>query len=1092
MIDMRAPTVELFVREEGAAHGKSLVYDLLSMGSELGKGLRLSPPQSREVLELARQAAAVFEQRPGKEASEAAMEIMGEALFRLWFGDRWKEVSKDLPTEQDVVIEVVSDVPNVLALPWEMLRLPGQRHRVRRNSGTAQGAQRPAAPAPLRVLIAICSPAELPRLEWDGTEEGIIDSLQGLDLTFHICDQGRFDEIADSCGRLCPHVLHLVGHCGEMGFAFEDEQGRSDWRSAIELAGLLPLGSALLIQGRDFGGLSRLARDLISSQSRAVLAAGASLGEGEGRFLRELYGALSVGQSLEDALQSARPVLADDAGLAWAVPQLYGDGTRRLLDSSRRQEPAREIAVQLPLPGLSGGYAAPFLGRKRMVQRLAPSLREGPLRLLILTGPSGSGRSTLACRLVRGLGHRPLIAIQVPSSGKLLGAALFESCRHAFQSAGSVDLAGLAARMDDADLTLERRMAAAVQGINEGGFVLVVDGLMSGKEADPTLNTFFSLLKNELKEGRAIICADSLPLEAGRLGQSARSEWLGEISDSAFKRYILQDGDVSRRFRQGSLRSSLLQQITSTLGRNPVYLDLVRARLAKADTDDLDLRLKEIVLPADLRSRRVAQEKGFRELFLEEAFASLSVSEGRALARSSAFPVSAPAVELSAAAAFPEGETGRILAMAQSLGLAHPAASGWSVLNHRNFLLGKLEAEEKAEALSIAGEMLAKRRTFAAMLEADLSFALAGKTDLEQEIFRQLAGYLIRHGMQQDLDVLSEGRTDPQSIGMRAASLLQKGDLDAAALQLDAALEGFRKAADRAGEAAMLHNLGSVALRRGQSGQARERFRSAADLLESLGDRAGEASALHNLALAAIQDLEYATARESLEKSRRLLHDIGDRGGEAQSLQTMARIYLAEKQDQQARELLQQALALFQEGGDLEGEASTIDGLAALDIRQERWSEARDRLQKVLEILIRTGNDSGLSATWHNLATVQQQLGDRSQAQMSLRRALEIQRRSGDRAGEAASIFQLGIMAVWESKMQEGLRLLAMAAMILRSTGSPDLKQVEPMVENLAAQLKVTPEQFMNLVGQVVTAYRRDGGQKLIEEVFGPLKDGAD
>ena len=54
---------------------------------------------------------------------------------------------------------------------------------------------------------------------------------------------------------------------------------------------------------------------------------------------------------------------------------------------------------------------------------------------------------------------------------------------------------------------------------------------------------------------------------------------------------------------------------------------------------------------------------------------------------------------------------------------------------------------------------------------------------------------------------------------------------------------------------------------------------------------------------------------------------------------------------------------------------------------------------------------------------------------------------------EAGAFFQLGAVAVQQDKIQEGLRLMAIAAIILRSIKSDEVKNVEPLVERLAAQL---------------------------------------
>jgi hypothetical protein len=62
---------------------------------------------------------------------------------------------------------------------------------------------------------------------------------------------------------------------------------------------------------------------------------------------------------------------------------------------------------------------------------------------------------------------------------------------------------------------------------------------------------------------------------------------------------------------------------------------------------------------------------------------------------------------------------------------------------------------------------------------------------------------------------------------------------------------------------------------------------------------------------------------------------------------------------------------------------------------------------------------------------------------------------------------------------------MALAAIVLRSIKSDDVKNVEPLVERLAAQLSLTQEQFMVLVQEVLQSYARDRGWGLVERAWG-------
>ena len=50
---------------------------------------------------------------------------------------------------------------------------------------------------------------------------------------------------------------------------------------------------------------------------------------------------------------------------------------------------------------------------------------------------------------------------------------------------------------------------------------------------------------------------------------------------------------------------------------------------------------------------------------------------------------------------------------------------------------------------------------------------------------------------------------------------------------------------------------------------------------------------------------------------------------------------------------------------------------------------------------------------------------------------------------------------------------MALSAVVLRSISSEEVKNVEPVVERLASQLRYSQEQFLEMVREVVGAYGR-------------------
>jgi hypothetical protein len=97
---------------------------------------------------------------------------------------------------------------------------------------------------------------------------------------------------------------------------------------------------------------------------------------------------------------------------------------------------------------------------------------------------------------------------------------------------------------------------------------------------------------------------------------------------------------------------------------------------------------------------------------------------------------------------------------------------------------------------------------------------------------------------------------------------------------------------------------------------------------------------------------------------------------------------------------------------------------------------------------------------------------------------LEIRQQIGDRAGEAATFYQFGILAWKLGRSQEGLRLVALACIMLSSLGHADGKRGFEGLSDMASQLKYTQEQIEAIQEEAAEAYQKDRGQSLIEAAF--------
>jgi len=186
-----------------------------------------------------------------------------------------------------------------------------------------------------------------------------------------------------------------------------------------------------------------------------------------------------------------------------------------------------------------------------------------------------------------------------------------------------------------------------------------------------------------------------------------------------------------------------------------------------------------------------------------------------------------------------------------------------------------------------------------------------------------------------------------------------------------------------------------------------------------------------------------------------------------------------------ARQKLERSLELLQSSGDGRGAAFALFNLASLDLERGDFQNAAAEYARALPLFKEMEDRAGVAAIMHSQGLIQAQAGEKETAMNSFKEALAINQELGDRAAEAGSFFQLGALAVQQDHMAEGLRLMALAAVVLRSIKSDEVERVEPLVERLASQLNYSQEQFMVMVQEVLQGYARDRGRGLVEKASG-------
>ena len=1071
----------LSVSEMGSPPGSAFTFHVRLDDTVIASNRSLSVVQSRAVRELSVRYGQLFEKRRRPQLAREALAAIGAQLFEIWLGPSWPALSAKLGRGDTRTLVVASEQAAVLNLPWELLR-PGAGMGA--GAGEAIGADTSwsvrrvpwtdrlleaaagALPAgPLRVLYMVSAPQDQQELDFEREEELLLRAFAqvGRKVVFDSGDLGSFEELRERIDAFRPHIVHLTGHGMAQDatayFAFEDERGASDRRSAAEL-GQLFAGSGVQCAflsacqaGKAPGQavLDGLAQGLLAQGVPLVIGWAASIQDDVAtQVAGSFYNTVSSGQTTVDralvtARQTARRLCDPRGDPSWSLPVLYaGTAQAGVFDPTRSEPSPRPSLVVDALPSMLTGYTPHFLGRRRELQQLLPGLRAGELQTVVLTGLGGAGKSTLATRLARKLGADGWTLLAVSSSGEtpLSAGQLLQACGDAFLAAGQRDVHAM---LNDASLPIADRLRQVVTGLNRGRFVLVLDNFESNLDEgtrrilDAELAGFYRHLLGHLVGGsRVIITSRYLPADVTSLPPLVREWQLGEFREAAFLKFLLRDGVVEQRYRQGELPHDLLVRLHRGLGATPRFLGQIRTVLASLPAAELAGELDRIVLPSAAAEEQApgvlqaARDAYCERIFTERLYGRLPPQEQRMLSQAAVFGLPVPVEGLAAVAGATVVAVREASAQWRSLALVHADASGgrelWSVYGTlRAWLLApaRLSAEERRSAHLAAGDFLSELDRqdregdlgvswITCVLEARTQYLVAGALDKARAATARISGAYLRQGLYAELE-----RLHAELLGLEehADTLGWLGRAHVGRAQNAPARDYYQRVLDLAGEADKSQvgdawrGLASIDLNEGAYPAAREKFARALGVFRDIGNRVGEASIWHQLALIDVHKGDYPAAREKFERSLAIKED---RASEAASWHGLATIDLNEGAYPAAREKFARSLAVFQDTGNRAGESGAWHQLATIDLQEGDYGEARKKFAQSLAISQDTGNRAGESGAWHQLATTDLQEGDYSGARAKFARSLAIKQGIGDRFGEAATWHQLATIDLRE------------------------------------------------------------------------------
>lgn len=222
------------------------------------------------------------------------------------------------------------------------------------------------------------------------------------------------------------------------------------------------------------------------------------------------------------------------------------------------------------------------------------------------------------------------------------------------------------------------------------------------------------------------------------------------------------------------------------------------------------------------------------------------------------------------------------------------------------------------------------------------------------------------------------------------------------------ALEAWRAAGDRSGEAQAHSDLCLPRLRAGHFEDALEHGRVALAICRSEDDAPGAAVALDRLGLVHWHAARYKDALAHFRGSFSIHRATGNRYGEAEVLGHGGFAYWHLGRYSEAVRSFEQALKLYREIDDSLGEGKMLNNIGDVERRLGSYSDALAHYQQALPIARQRGGRQAEAVLLNNLGTVCQSIGRYEDSLAYLRSALRIYRDIGDRRCEADALSNIG------------------------------------------------------------------------------------
>ncbi|MBF0152146.1 MAG: CHAT domain-containing protein [Magnetococcales bacterium] len=1036
---------------------------------------------------------------------------VGLELFDLGLASHWSTVQKGVIPGLPLRLVIISSIPEVLNLPWEVIRLPDGRvlgldegvglRRLPHFDAKTRHCCSLLPPRPFRLLFALSAPAdteETSTVPIDSLTASFLEAMASArgDLLFEMATTGTVAELRERIHRLQPQMVFLCGpvriHRGEGFFGFEAEDGRMDIHSSHEMVQELLQASGvqcLLLSGLSAGKAPPIAAT--GAVCAAAVGAGVPLAIAwpsiDAAFMAPFFRGVAWGLPIEAALNQARTLCrthnGEQAPPTWILPMLYGESQQGFLfnvaEKSAVVRPQQGTPLWSPLPGMNHGVTGSFHGRRPEASGLLATLQERGAGLMHISGPRESGKSTLAVRLARELaaGERPRLAMAGTPANPLTAARLLQYLVPVLKRLGFKDEVD---QLKDGSLSIRHRLATLVTLLTtRQGVILLLDDLdpwpTPGDQGDndPDLAWFFSLFWQRgpgetciLVTGQnPLICPENLPPWVTRVT-------LEPLSLTLLAGIALGEHALLTRLPAGPQGWAEIRAACQAAQGHPAWIRPILATHPDSDT------------PSS------AQDP------LALFFASWPVSERLQLGQAALPHLALPtegmlditgvqtetlfdwrSVGLLVSWHTPGGEILWKVAVGIADWVTRPenlpdAAACEAHRRIGDYLVRLFEgSQEEILGLTWVDVLLEARFHWAQAGELDTAVALSGKVSHGLEI----------QGLFAELERINRPLllwgVHPSPHFWLAQSCLGRGELEQA-------LEWFQRGRQPAQEkyrveqAAAWQGEAEIHLAKGRLEAARNGYHAAMLLLQAAGDREGEATMATQVAAVHVRQGALEKATSELHHALALQEEVGDRTGSARTLSRLAEVDLARHDADAAGQKLRLALTVQETINDPVGESTTRALWGMLELQRQRPEQALAHFERAIVLYQELGHVVDLASTLpvagHLLYTLQRFSESRHYFAM----VIPLLRHLEQNAMLASVQHQMGVMDLLEGSLESALVHLREALLLRGQIGDRAGESATLFQLGQLARVQGLEEGSLRLIG---LSWRLDGTKDALD-----------